>query len=87
MTPLPLLARCTTMASAFFPLGRYKEVAPMGLTFDLADPLAVVSEVVAGGLSHAAGVQVRDHLVSDPLLAFVCRVFSSETLRDMNRRT
>eukprot|EP00752_Nemacystus_decipiens_P017854 g16010.t1 len=41
----------------------YKEVAPMGLTFDLANPLAVVSEVVAGGTSQAAGVNVGDHLV------------------------
>lgn len=35
----------------------------MGLTFDLANPLAVVSEVVAGGTSQAAGVKVGDHLV------------------------
>ncbi|CAM9984630.1 unnamed protein product [Ectocarpus sp. 4 AP-2014] len=41
----------------------YKEVAPMGLTFDLANPLAVVSEVTAGGLSDATGVKVGDHLV------------------------
>lgn len=36
----------------------------MGLTFDLANPLAVVSEVVLGGFSHQAGVHVGDHLVS-----------------------
>lgn len=35
----------------------------MGLTFDLANPFAVVSEVVAGGSSHAAGVRIGDHLV------------------------
>ena len=39
----------------------------MGLTFDLANPFAVVSEVAAGGLSHAAGVRVGDHLVRYPL--------------------
>lgn len=39
----------------------------MGLTFDLANPLAVVSEVVDGGSSHAAGVKVGDHLVRRPL--------------------
>lgn len=35
----------------------------MGLTFDLANPLAVVSEVVAGGSSQTAGVKIGDHLV------------------------
>lgn len=35
----------------------------MGLTFDLANPFAVVSEVTPGGLSHRAGVKVGDHLV------------------------
>lgn len=38
----------------------------MGLTFDLANPLAVVSEVTAGGLSDIAGVKVGDHLVRPP---------------------
>lgn len=39
----------------------------MGLTFDLANPFAVVSEVVVGGSSQAAGVKVGDHLVRSPL--------------------
>lgn len=41
----------------------------MGLTFDLANPLAVVSEVVLGGMSHRAGVEVGDHLVSASLVS------------------
>lgn len=40
----------------------------MGLTFDLGNPLAVVSEVEVGGLSHRLGVHIGDHLVSSPAL-------------------
>ncbi len=42
----------------------------MGLTFDLANTFAVVSEVVVGGMSHTAGVKVGDHLVRMPSAFF-----------------
>eukprot|EP00903_Cladosiphon_okamuranus_P011246 g10610.t1 len=57
------MARMRKEGKEFSFTAEYKEVAPMGLTFDLANPLAVVSEVVAGGTSQAAGVTVGDHLV------------------------
>ncbi|CAN0180433.1 unnamed protein product, partial [Ectocarpus sp. 8 AP-2014] len=57
------MARLRKEGKEFTFTAEYKEVAPMGLTFDLANPLAVVSEVTAGGLSDIAGVKAGDHLV------------------------
>ncbi|CAM9617735.1 unnamed protein product [Ectocarpus sp. 12 AP-2014] len=57
------VARLRKEGKEFTFTAEYKEVSPMGLTFDLANPLAVVSEVTAGGLSDIAGVKVGDHLV------------------------
>ncbi|CAN0115329.1 unnamed protein product, partial [Discosporangium mesarthrocarpum] len=41
----------------------YKEVAPMGLIFDLGNTMAVVSEVARGSSSALSGVHVGDQLV------------------------
>ncbi|CBN80188.1 conserved unknown protein [Ectocarpus siliculosus] len=57
------MARLRKEGKEFTFTAEYKEVAPMGLTFDLANLLAVVSEVTAGGLSDIAGVKIGDHLV------------------------
>ncbi|CAM9798071.1 unnamed protein product, partial [Scytosiphon promiscuus] len=57
------VARLRKEGKQFTFTAQYKEVAPMGLTFDLANPFAVVSEVTPGGLSYIAGVKVGDHLV------------------------
>ncbi|CAM9944447.1 unnamed protein product [Ascophyllum nodosum] len=57
------IAKLRTEGKSFIFTAEYKIVAPMGLTFDLANPRAIVSEVVVDGSSEAAGVRVGDHLV------------------------
>ncbi|CAM9458430.1 unnamed protein product, partial [Hapterophycus canaliculatus] len=57
------VAKMRSEGEQFTFTAEYKEVAPMGLTFDLANAFAVVSEVTPRGLSCTAGVKVGDHLV------------------------